>query len=200
MTKPIVIDLFAGLGGASEAFVGPDYEVYRFDNNPLLEDVPHMIHMDLSKQDVWHWLLRPELLIMAPPCTEFSLAYAAPGPTATRAGKIHVPDMSLLEACIEHRDRLLPKYWIIENVAGSIPFFHPYLGQPTQIIGPFVLWHNCPHLVLPKHKLQAIRGHKAANDTQRWSPLRANYKAKWPQTLSVALRRSIEQPTLLRWS
>ena len=197
MGKPFVIDLFAGLGGASEAFVGDQYHVARFDNNPLLEDVPAMNMHDFLTHKVM-LAFDPHLLIMAPPCTEFSQAYSAPIPKAQRAGKNHVPDMTLLEVCLEHRDRLLPKYWIIENVIGSIPFFEPYLGPPTQIIGPFVLWHNCPHIVLKKHVIQRIRTHKRDND-KRWSPIRANHKAKWPIELSEGLRRAIEQPTLLQW-
>jgi len=197
MWKGVVIDLFAGLGGASQAFMNGEYRVERFDNNPLLQDVEHMHMFDFSKEKLM-LAFCPKVMIAAPPCTEFSQAWGAPGPTAGRAGIPFEPDMSMLEVAIEHRDRLGPQYWIIENVIGSIPFFEPYLGAPTQIIGPFVLWHNCPHLVLPKHQHQAIKGHKAEND-QRWSPIRANHKAKWPISLSEALKRSIEQPTLQRW-
>ena len=197
MTSNLVIDLFAGLGGASEAFVGTEYNVARFDNNPLLEDVACMTMLDLS-QDIVATGINPLLMIAAPPCLEFSQAYSAPAMIAKRHQVPFDPDMSMLEVAIEHRDRLAPKFWIIENVIGSIPFFEPYLGAPTQIIGPFVLWHNCPHLVLPKHQHQAIKSHKADND-KRWSPIRSNHKAKWPISLSEALLRSVEQPTLQRW-
>lgn len=199
MTTPIVLDFFAGLGGASWAFTTPDYDLRRFDNNPLLKDVEHMEMIDLHEHKI-AMAVRPELCIFAPPCLEFSTAYSAPASVAKRDGTPFAPDMSLLEASLEHIERLAPKYWVIENVIGSIPFFSPYLGAPTQIIGPFVLWHNCPHIVLQKHHLQAIRVHKKSNDKTSTHPLRANHKARWPATLSDALRRAIEQPNLLRWT
>ena len=197
MWRGVVVDLFAGLGGASQAFMNGEYRVERFDNNPLLEDVEHMHMFDFSKEKLM-LAFCPRLLIAAPPCTEFSQAYGAPLPRAVREEREFDPNMSLLEAAIEHRDRLGPQYWIIENVIGSIPFFEPYLGAPTQIIGPFVLWHNCPHLLLDREELKSIRGHKSKND-MRWSQIRSNHKAKWPISLSEALRRSVEQPTLQRW-
>ncbi len=197
MWKGVVIDLFAGLGGASQAFMNGEYRVERFDNNPLLKDVEHMHMFDFSKEKLM-LAFCPKVMIAAPPCLEFSQAYSAPAMIAKRDRIPFEPSMAMLEVAIEHRDRLAPQYWIIENVIGSIPFFEPYLGAPTQIIGPFVLWHNCPHLVLAKHQHQAIKAHKANND-QRWSPIRSNHKAKWPISLSEALLRSVEQPTLQRW-
>ena len=35
MTVGKMVDLFSGLGGASEAFLKNDWEVERYDNNPL---------------------------------------------------------------------------------------------------------------------------------------------------------------------
>jgi site-specific DNA-cytosine methylase len=36
-----MLDLFSGLGGASEAFVRAGWEVMRIENNPLLSEVPN---------------------------------------------------------------------------------------------------------------------------------------------------------------
>jgi site-specific DNA-cytosine methylase len=36
-----VLDLFSGLGGASEAFLTAGHDVVRIENNPLLSEVPN---------------------------------------------------------------------------------------------------------------------------------------------------------------
>lgn len=44
------LDLFSGLGGASEAFLkdASNWNVLRIDNNPLLSEVPNTVIMDLN--------------------------------------------------------------------------------------------------------------------------------------------------------
>jgi hypothetical protein len=39
--KNEVLDLFSGLGGASEAFLSSGHDVVRIENNPLLSEVPN---------------------------------------------------------------------------------------------------------------------------------------------------------------
>ena len=74
-----MIDMFSGLGGASEAFIDrEDWRVLRFDNNPLLKDVKDTIICD----DMF--LLIPgvpgeiDLLWASPPCREFSHGFNSP--------------------------------------------------------------------------------------------------------------------------
>ena len=76
------IDLFCGLGGASEAFVrDPAWKVIRIDNNEeLLEHVRGMWLLDMMDwQDVFvclyaHLPADAEIFVWAsPPCTDFSL-------------------------------------------------------------------------------------------------------------------------------
>ena len=44
-----MLDLFSGLGGASEAFVDcPGWNVLRVENNPLLSGVPNTVIMDIN--------------------------------------------------------------------------------------------------------------------------------------------------------
>jgi len=45
---PSCLDLYAGLGGASEAMVDARWEVIRVENNPALSDVPHTKIADAS--------------------------------------------------------------------------------------------------------------------------------------------------------
>jgi len=148
---------------------------------------------ELTRDGKWLAIeANPDLLWASPPCREFSLAYAAPGPVAHREGREFHPDMSLLVAAITLRGMLQPKYWCIENVVGAIPHFMPYLGPPTQIIGPFVLWHNLPRIAVDYD----FRHTKSDQDTWSSNPLRQNLKGKLPLELSTAVMHAAEAPTL----
>ena len=140
-------------------------------------------------------------MIFASPCTEFSLGYNAPRSIASRKGKLdeYKPNMSHLKKCLEIIKICQPKYYIIENVQGAVRYFEEYLGQHTQQIGPFYLWHNLPLLSLHTKDLKKIARHKSDSDVWSTHPLRANIKAKWPIELSQALLESFSQPTLEEW-
>ena len=199
-----VLSLCSGLGGQCEAFVQhPLWEVVRIENNPILADVPHTRLLDVN-----HWLdwlpglvlemgCNPSLIIAAPDCTEFSRGYSSPREIARREGWDFNPDMELFESCVDIIEYISPPFWVLENVVGSIPDFSPYIGKPTQIIGPFVLWGAFPYLDL-KHK--EFKNHKAKADTWSDDPLRKNKKAKWPFDISQQLLEGVmTQSTLSRW-
>lgn len=193
MTKHMV-DLFAGFGGASEAMLG-HWELLRFDNNPLLANVPRMIVQDIKT--IKHTLIahrnpmkKIDLIWASPPCREFSNAYGSPKSIYGREHGLesYEPDMSLLEAAMEIIEIAKPKYWVIENVVGSIRYFAEYLGEPRQIIGPYVLWGNFPFLDVDKTDLES----KKSKDVHSSNPLRSNYKAKVDYSISLALKNAIE--------
>ena len=81
-----------------------------------------------------------------------------------------------------------PKYWVIENVVGSIRYFEEYLGEPRQIIGPYVLWGNFPILDLDPKLIVT----KASKDVHSSNPLRSNYKAKVDIHISRTLKETID--------
>lgn len=195
--SPIMLDLCSGLGGASQAFHDAGWDCRRFDNNKAFRDIPrtwigdllditpHRLHRFVHEK-------RVELLWASPPCLEFSNAYGAPGPTAAREGRPFQPDLSLFEKCIEIRDEMKPKFWCFENVVGAISHLEPLLGPPTQIIGPFVLWTNLPHIAMDP----SFEHRKEDHDTWSSNPLRANIKAKIPLELSKAVLAAASSPTL----
>lgn len=127
-----------------------------------------------------------------PPCRDFSRAFNAPAPTAQRLGEEFEPDMSILHAIIELRRRWEPRFWCIENVIGAIPHFTPLLGEPSQIIGPFVLWSNLPFIDVGYN----FEHSKYDEDPGSHNPLRANYRAKIPFELSEAVMKAAQCPTL----
>lgn len=188
----LMIDLFSGLGGASESFVmDVGYAVLRYDNNPLLMNVPNTTICDLTNYEI-KIRHKVDLVWASPPCYDFSRAYNAPAPTAQRNGVEFEPDLNLLKKSIELIEELKPTHWVIENVVGSIKHFEPFLGQPRQIIGPFVLWGNFPLIDVPrgfKHTKKEI--------DKRWSPIRSNVRAKIPLEISAGLKTAIESQTKL---
>lgn len=196
-----VLDLFSGLGGWSKSFLNLGHEVMRIENNPLLSEVENtqiMCVKDFRDElrlalDSGHQPIRPDIILASPPCTEFSNAYSSPKSIHVRENGLesYEPDMSLLEATIDIIKMLNPRYWVIENVVGSIRYFEEYLGKPKQIIGPFVLWGVFPHI----HLFEQLPS-KAEKD-KRHSPLRSNYKAEIPLPLSMALLTAILEQTSL---
>lgn len=187
-----MLDLFSGLGGASEAFVNcPGWNVLRVDNNPLLSGVPNTVIMDISKFTPLLHKERIELMWASPPCTMFSGGFNSPKSIASRSpGGLdsYKPDMSLLQKVIEIKEVMNPKYWVIENVAGSIRYFREYLGEPRQKIGPYVLWGNFPIIDLDASLIIP----KKFKDTNNRDPLRSNRRAKVDLLLSKRLKEAIE--------
>ena len=200
MSKYLMLDLFSGLGGASQAMVDhPAWNVIRIDNNPLLLD--HVPDMTLMSIEEVHGNLSVyagldiDLLWASPPCVNFSDACDAPmskfkreNPTAE-----YKPDLTLVQKTLEIIEALKPKAWIIENVRGSRPYFTPLMGGPKVIIGPYYLYGN-----FPLFNAQLAAGyHKYKNDKTSSDPLRANYRAFVPREVSEALRQTIQYQTKL---
>lgn len=210
MKKNLFIDLFSGLGGASEAFMRSEsWDVVRIENNPELAFVPNTITqsvLDIESMmynfDVLDHAKNYEKIVVwaSPPCREFSLGYNAPGPTAKREGRKFEPDMMLLRGAINFIGYVQPDVWVIENVKGSVPYFskekdHWYdeLGKPDQIIDSIYLWGNFQPLILPK-------GFKhIKQDAWSTTPFRANIRAMIPIQVSEALLESCDQKTLQEW-
>ena len=196
-----MIDLCSGFGGASEAmYQNEKWCVVRFENNPLLADVPNTELVDITS-DYFVYLMEvledPVTLLWAsPPCHEFSLAYGSPRSIAIREGREdeYHPDMEILEYVLLAKAILDPSYWVIENVSGSVKYFEPYLGKPRQRVGPFVLWHNLPYEINMGKNMGYVSRNE--NDKHSANPLRANYKAMIPFDLSNHVRNICESPTL----
>lgn len=191
-----MLDLFSGLGGASEAMVQDDtWSVLRIENNPLLGGVPFTVIDDVK--NIADNIFGPDnikqkidLIWASPPCRDFSSGYSSPKSIWCREHGIesYEPNMELLQAAIRIIEIVKPKYWVIENVVGSIRYFEEYLGEPRQIIGPYVLWGNFPlldckpEMILPK----------SSKDVHSSNPLRSNYKAKVDIHISRTLKETIE--------
>lgn len=194
-----VLDLFSGFGGFSEAFLEHDDEVLRIENNHLLNEVPNTemmcvlelrdtLKLQLAKGNLQRKYLNIDVIVASPPCYDFSLAFSAPQAIASRIGGFdeYNPDMSLIEATYDIIEILKPRYYVIENVRGSIRHFKKFGIEPTQIMKQtYVLYGKFP---LIENKLYSTKKEK---DTGSQDPLRANKRAIIPYELSLNLRNAI---------
>ena len=128
--------------------------------------------------DVRSWPLHVEpgsidFLWSSPPCTEFSDA----NPLVEHRTKS--PSLELVKATLEIVAAVRPRYWIMENVRGAIPF----LGIPAQKIGPFCLWGYFPH----------VRATEALQLHRKWRFHDARRRAAVPRGLSEAVADALER-------
>lgn len=172
----LCIDLCSGEGGFSEAF-REDYEVVTIDVEKKFKPsiVADVNYLPLKKN------LNPEVLLMSPPCTRFSLACK------------HWPKKGIKEAlmlvgaCLEAVDYLKPRLWLLENPKARLRWF---IGKPKQSIRysdfdtqyvavkPTDLWGNIP---LPLAK--GIRKGHVGHYLKSWP----NRDAKIPLGVSEAV-------------
>ena len=214
MNDPLrVYDLFSGFGGASEAFVEAGDRVHRFELlQSVVDETPHTIQVDLSKDSRLNGLRthgkwpclgesKPghvDLVWASPPCREFSRAYNAPQAVAEREGRSYTPmgGLSLIQRSILMIEQLEPTYWVIENVAGARKWLKPILGEPRQVIGPYCLWGNFPHIIMPPD-VQFQPKNMKAGGLDRHS---VQKRSVIPIEISRGLRRAMmEQKTLESW-
>lgn len=193
-----MLDLCAGLGGASAAFLDRGWEVIRVDNSPLVSDVPNQHNFDLTNnkhvQFIIDFFRNFDLIWASPPCDQWSDAFSSPKITARRNGEEWVPDFTILDNCKHIIDSLKPKYWVIENVRGGSKLISNRLQmKPNLVANQYFLWGN-----FPKFSVDLTGHSKFDNDPWSSDPLRAHKRAVIPRILSYELCRAIEEQTTLK--
>ena len=166
-----MLDLFAGLGGASAAMVSRGWDVVTVDVDPAF-GCTHTA--DLT---TWsHTGPTPHLVWASPPCTEFSRDHLP-----WLRGRYPPPSLDLVRSAIRIIGEVDPEWWVIENVRGAIRWFRPLLGPPIQV-GQAFLWGRFPSLGRVK-----VTPHK-----QRLSSTRRAERSKIPYPISLALAKACE--------
>lgn len=173
-----------------------DYHVIRIENNPLLATVEGTFQLDVLEWVDWiDSIPSVDVLLMSPPCTEFSTAYAAPRGVAQRLGQAYAPNMEIVNACLEIKNHLKPEFWILENVSGATTYFKdkPGLKNWQQKLGPYRFWGRFPYLALNEKDLPP----STKNCSSHHDPLGPNKRAKIPLIISQEIRNSYEQQRCL---
>ena len=136
-----MLDLFSGLGGASQAFRSAGWKV-------TCVDISLKFKPDICA-DLLHNPIRKnyyDFIWCSPPCIEFSRSFLPWIKNYTN------PSLKLFQASLQLITEFKPKFWCIENVKGAVPWFKPYLGKYNFCINPFYFWTNVPALSkLPAH-------------------------------------------------
>ena len=172
----IVLDLFSGLGGFSKAFKDRGHEIETLDIDPQFNPTFCMNIKDFRPKKEY------TVVLASPPCIEFAKVampwYRKKLPEGFR------PDLSLVVQAKCVIDELGPRYWVLENVRGSVPYISKIIGTPKTHIGSRYLWGEFPILnptpTYGKEKIFPMENRPAI-------------RALIPYNLSLALCKAIEQ-------
>jgi len=174
---PLMLDLCAGLGGASQAMRARGWDVVTLDNDPAF-GCDHTA-------DIRTWRYcgpRPDLIWLSDPCTEFAREFMPWSKTGSP------PDLSILQGGLRIIQAARPRFWVRENVKGSMRWVRDLLGAPRQIVGPFYLWGFFPPLGVGTLRMRSKESYSSA---------RPDLRAMIPAALSLAVAVAVEQQALL---
>jgi hypothetical protein len=164
----IALDLYSGTGAATAAFRRRGWSVVAVDLD--LAGRPDVV-ADVRRLPISGGV---DFLWASPPCAEFS--DANPDNRLVIAGR---PSLECVFATLQAVRDLRPRFWILENVRGAIPF----LGIPVQKIGPWCLWGYFPPI-------------RVSVELASWRKSRfhtAAARGRVPDILSEAVFRSVSR-------
>ena len=166
-----MLDLFAGLGGASKAMRDRGWDVVTVELDAAHE--PDVV------ADVREYTWPGEavdLLWASPPCTEFSRESMPWCKTGVR------PSMDLVLATLRLVDEVQPRFWILENVQAARPWIGKILGPAKMHTGPVYLWGQLPPCLLPR----------VAPYKEKLSGKRPDLRSQIPYEISRAIAIAVE--------
>jgi hypothetical protein len=185
----VMLDLFAGLGGASAAMRARGWRVITVDLRPELEPA------EVCDVRSFRWEGGPvDLLWASPPCVEFS----------KRGSRCFYPDApepscELAAAALRLVMEIRPRFWLVENVRGALPYFNALFGVPAVSAPPLFLWGRPPPgLAAFLPKLGAYKEHASRrSEDPRAQRLNSNdrralVRALVPYAVSEAVARCCE--------
>jgi hypothetical protein len=188
------------MGGWSIGFYRAGFDCTGVD----VLDLGYPYKLSIADVETFHTEKRYDVVVASPPCTEFSslvrlaVARGQRGPADPEKG------LRTVKACIRIIDEVKPKFWVMENVAGSEQFIVPFLGKPKLKRGPWRLWGEFPSFLLYENPeqmrktngaIKAVRyskdhsnsAHDKLNSIFAFNPLRSWLRARIPLPLSMPL-------------
>lgn len=170
---PLMLDLFCGLGGASQAMRDRGWTVVGIDNDERFSFLPCDIRGYSYSGP------RPDFVWASPPCDEFSREFMP----WCRTGKD--PSLDLVRAALRVIEECQPRWWCLENTRGSVKWISTILGRPVAHCGGgrIYLWGNHPPMLYP-----VIAGWK-----EKLSSTRAAERGRMPYELSLAFATAVER-------
>ena len=146
-----LLDVFCGMGGWSIGFHREGYQCKGVD----IVDVGYPYELVLSDIINFHPDESPDVIAESPPCTEFSTLTMLSYKKGQRGPPEPEKGIELVKEGMRVVDEAKPRFWILENVYGSIPYLEPILGKPKVLAKPWVLWGDFPSFMFefePKRK------------------------------------------------
>jgi hypothetical protein len=168
MERPLMVDLFCGLGGWAEGGLAEGYYVVGFDIERHVYG-EHRYPGQLVIQDVLtlhgKQFKTAALIVASPPCQFFSYTAMPWKKAKALAAEVRADparlekELALFKACFriqreacEAAGRHIPL--IVENVRGAIP----WVGRSRWNFGSFHLWGDVPALMPPTFKGSKVPG------------------------------------------
>ena len=207
MTDYNVLDLFAGLGGFSQAFVeSPRWNVTTVEIEAEFDPDIQADVFDLRPSDFDR---EYDVVLASPPCTQFS--FAASSLERFVGGEPQTDDARDAVALVYHTMGLIrglsPSYWFLENPQG---WLRQVIGRPdarvtfcqygTDWMKPTDLWGNHPDAWLPRscsygddcHADNTDQAHGGLGNCAASGTDDSAERAKVPFDLSDAIRKACE--------
>ena len=193
-----LLDLFCGVGGWSIGFYRRGFECTGVD----IVDVGYPYNLILSDMRKYHPGYSPDVITASPPCTEFSTLTQLSFRKGQRGPPEPEKGMELVREALRVIDEAQPRYWLLENVYGSIEHISAVAGKPLLLAKPWVLWGNIPMplMSIPKggdskisHTFEKNKGGNRIGlpEDFAFDPLRSWKRTRIPVWLSMQIAEAV---------
>jgi len=196
-----LLDLCCGMGGWSIGFHREGFDCEGVD----VLDLMYPYKLLLADVETFHPTKNYDVVVASPPCTEFSQLTRLAVARGQRGAVDIEKGVRLIRACLRVIEEVEPRFWVLENVAGSEKHITQILGKPKIKRGPWRLWGCFPNFLLPENPecmrklnspVASIRTdhdkvvHDKLNSVFAFNPIRSWFRAKIPFPLSIPLAKA----------
>ena len=191
-----LLDLCCGLGRWSIGFYRAGFDCTGVDILDL--GYPYkLVKMDLTD---YHPNEAFDVVTASPPCTEFSTLTRLAVSRHQRKPADPAKGLELVKESIRIIGEADPKFWVLENVYGSLEYIEPLLGPPAIIIKPWYLWGKLPPFLFSQSNMPSktdfpvgsirAKAHDVLNSVFAFNILRSFFRAKIPLPLSIPIAQA----------